>query len=347
MDYSICAYSLPHIMGYLKTKGGASCDKPLTPTELMDWAVSRSLKGIEIPLQSIVPTFDGAKVETGWKGDFRAETEQRNLRLIADYGAILDHNWEHLRDYITLAAANGVKIVRVILSHILCGDRREFLPQTFLEARKPHIERLKLALDHAASLGLCIAVENHQDVTCDELLMIWEQVGNHPAYGIIMDTGNPLAVGEDPVSFAQRAAHLIRHLHLKDYTIHFAPNGYRLVRCAAGDGCIDFPTILKIVAQNGHDIMPAIETAAQATRTIPILEETWWQTFDHAHANRLPVALQTLWRHGIAADVPYPSAWEREAETDEVCREEWDLVERSVTYFRNYDNALSPAPATV
>ncbi len=333
MNYSVCSYSLPHVMGYLKTKGGVSCGKPLTPVELMDWAVAHNLQGVEIPLTAVVPSFDGARVETGWQGDIRAEAETRNLRLIADYGAIMVHEWEHLRDYITLAAESGAKIVRVILSNLLCGDRRELLPQSFMEARKPHSERLKLALDHAEGLGLCVAVENHQDITCDELLGIWERVGQHPAYGIVMDTGNPLAVGEDPVGFAQRAGHLIRHLHLKDYTIHFAPNGYHLVRCAAGEGCVDFSAILKIVAQNGHDVMPALETAAQATRTIPILEATWWQTFDSLHAGYLPSALRVLWQHGIAADIPYSSAWEREAETEAVCAEEWDLLERSAAYF--------------
>lgn len=333
MNYSICSYSMPHVMGYLKTKSGTSCVKPLTPVELMDWAVLRNLKGVEIPLEPVVPSFGGETVTMEWEENLGQEAESRNLRLIADYGAILGNDWEHLRNYITLAAEQGAKIVRIILSNLLCGDRRELLPQTFLEARKPHIERLKLALDHAAELGLCIAVENHQDVTCDELLLIWKQVGNHPAYGIVMDTGNPLAVGEDPVSFTERAGHLIRHLHLKDYTIHFAPNGYRLVRCAAGDGCIDFAAILNIVAQNGHDVMPAIEIAAQATRTIPILEATWWHTFDAVHPKYLPAALRTLWKHGIAEDMPYSSAWEREAETEAVCKEEWEMVERSVAYF--------------
>ncbi len=51
-------------------------------------------------------------------------------------------------------------------------------------------------------------------------------------------------MGEDPVEAARASAPLIRHVHLKDYTIHFAPEGYRLVRCAAGDGVIDFPAIL-------------------------------------------------------------------------------------------------------
>ncbi len=333
MDFSVCSYSLPHVMGYLKTKGGVTCGKPLTPVELMDWAVAHQLKGIEIPLTSLVPSFDGAKVETHWQGDLHAEAEQRGLRLIADYGAILDHEWEHLRDYITLAAANGAKIVRVILSHLLCGDRREFFPNTFLNHSRPHRERLKLALAHAASLGLCIAVENHQDVTSAELVTMWHHLDTHPAFGVVLDTGNPLAVGEDPIGFTDRIKHLVRHVHLKDYTIHWAENGYRLVRCAAGDGCIDFPAILKIVAQNGHDVMPAIEVAAQATRTIPILEDDWWYSYDAYQMTFLPAALRILWQQGIPADVPYSSAWEREAETEAVCAEEWNILERSAAYF--------------
>lgn len=336
MKFSVCAYSLPHVMGYLKAADGNFCAAPLTPAELMDWAQENGLSGVEIPLESNAPVFDGQRAPVSNEAfDAKAEAERRNLRLIADYGSVVDKDWEHLRDYITLAAQNGAKIVRVLLSYLLCGDRRSLLPATFWEARQAHIERLKLACDHAQNLGVCIVVENHQDVTCDELIDIWERLDRHPAYGVLMDTGNPLAVGEDPVSFAQRAAHLIRHLHLKDYTIHFAPNGYHLVRCAAGDGCIDFPAILEIVAQNGHNVLPAIEIAAQATRTIPILEADWWHTFEPNHTQRLPGALQSLWKHGIAAEVPYSSAWERGESSVNVCAEEWRILDKSVAYFQS------------
>jgi 3-oxoisoapionate decarboxylase len=345
MNFAVCAYSLPHVMGYLKTADGNRCAKPLMPVELMNWAQARGLAGVEIPLEANAPVFDGQRAEVGKPFDAKAEAQLRKLRLIADYGSVVDRDWEHLRDYITLAAQNGAKTVRVLLSYLLCGDRRSLLPQSFWEARQEHIERLKLACDHAATLGVCIAVENHQDVTCDELLGIWERLDRHPAYGILMDTGNPLAVGESPISFVQRAGHLIRHLHLKDYTIHFAPNGYRLVRCAAGDGCVDFPSILKTVAENEHDVLPAIEIAAQATRTIPILEADWWQTFAPEQSQYLPGALQTLWAHGIGAETPYSSAWERGECSENVCAEEWALLEKSVAYFHALSQQ-SNAPMT-
>src|SRR5207253_10391365 len=107
------------------------------------------------------------------------------------------------------------------------------------------------------------------------LIRLAEMSGNSPAFGVTLDTGNPLSVGEEPVEAARRLAPLIRHVHLKDYTIHFAPEGYRLVRCAAGAGVIDFLEILRIVRESAHDVIPGIEIAAQHTRTIPLLEEGW------------------------------------------------------------------------
>ena len=38
-----------------------------------------------------------------------------------------------------------------------------------------------------------------------------------------------------------------RLLDLKDYTVHHAPEGFRLARCAAGDGVIDFPAISDVI----------------------------------------------------------------------------------------------------
>jgi hypothetical protein len=141
------------------------------------------------------------------------------------------------------------------------------------------------------------------------------------------------------VEFTQRIAHIIRHVHLKDYTIHFAPEGYRLVRCAAGDGVIDFPAILKRVRANGHEVLPAIEVAAQATRTVPLLEADWWTHYPTEQATRLPAALRVLWKQGRPQQEPYSSAWERGANSPSVCDEEWNIVRRSALYFQQGEKA--------
>src|SRR4029077_13114029 len=137
--------------------------------------------------------------------------------------------------------------------------------------------------------------------TTDDFTRLYEMSGMSPAFGVTLDTGNPLSVGEEPVEAARRLAPLIRHVHLKDYTIHFAPEGYRLVRCAAGAGVIDFPAILDIVSKNGHDVTPGVEIAAQATRTIPLLEAEWWSCYPRRDAHDLTGALKVLWEKGRPA----------------------------------------------
>ncbi len=89
-----------------------------------------------------------------------------------------------------------------------------------------------------------IAIENHQDLGSDELMAFAEEAG--PNVGIALDTGNPFAVAEDPVAFASRVAPRIRHVHLKDYVSQFTPEGFRLIRCAIGDGCVPLQEIADV-----------------------------------------------------------------------------------------------------
>lgn len=331
--YLLTAYGLPHCMGYLPTKSGEKHAAAMSAVDLMDLALSLGLCGVEIPLNAVVPSFDGANVQVAPVVDVAAELRRRNLRVVADYGALLDNEPSHLQDYLALAARTGANVVRVTLSHILCGDRRK-LAGGWPAHMDALVERLKQVLPFAEDLGVSISVENHQDATTEDLLSLAERTGNSRAFGITLDTGNPLSVGQDPVEAARRLAPIVRHVHLKDYTIHFAPEGYRLVRCAAGDGAIDFPAILAIVRANGNGVVPGIENAAQATRTIPLLDGGWWQEYPRRDARELIPALQVLWKHGRPADEPYSSAWERGEDSRTVAEEELDVVRRSAAYFR-------------
>jgi sugar phosphate isomerase/epimerase len=293
----------------------------------MDVAVEMGLAGVEMPLPhpSVIPA-----------DAFREALESRGLLFISDYMVLIQQDTATLCDYVERSAAAGAKVVRALLSTSLCGDRRPI--DGGWEGRLQAIAaRLREVLPLAEDLGVAIAMENHQDATTDDLLRLGEMV-HSPAYGVTLDTGNPLSVGQEPVEAARRLSPLIRHVHLKDYTVHFAPEGYRLVRCAAGTGCVDFPAILEIVRGNGHDVLPGIEIAAQPTRTIPILEPEWWACHDSREAGDFVKALGVVWRHGRAQDEPYSSAWERGEDSETVAAEEWAVLRESVEYFRCLSN---------
>ena len=334
LPFVLTAYGLPYTMGYIPLKDGSANPSPWTVSELVDHAAELGLAGIEVPLTSRVPSFEGRIVElAGAAEELGGLLRERGMRLVADYGVIVDNDADHVIDYLHTAKRLGAPVVRATLSNVLCGDRRT-CPDGWQARLNAVAARLREVLPVAEELGLAIAAENHQDATTDDLLRLADMVCNSPAFGITLDTGNPLAMAEDPVEAARRMAHLIRHVHLKDYTIHFAPEGYRLVRCAAGEGVIDFAAILTIVRANGHDVSPGIEIAAQATRTIPFLDRDWWSTYPRRDAVDLVGPLKILWSKGRPADESYSSAWERGTGHEEVLAEEWAVVKRSVEYFR-------------
>ncbi len=320
----LTAYSMPHAMGYLATQAGAPCREPFTESALIRLAADAGLAGVEIPLSLTDTASDDA---------LRALLAEHKMSVVIDCMSLLSLDTETFRSYLKRSAALGAKVVRAMISGLLCGDRRS-LAGGWDAHLAAVAARLREVLPIAADFGLCIAMENHQDATTDDLLRLHEMVGHSTAYGITLDTGNPLAVGEEPVEAARRMAPLIRHVHCKDYTIHFAPQGYRLARCAAGEGVIDFPAILDIVRNNEHSVVPGIEVAAQQTRTIPILDPSWWGCYSPRPATDLLGALQILWRKGRPQEELYSSAWERGEDSSAVCKEELALVERSIAYFK-------------
>ena len=323
LNMVLTAYGIPHVMGYLATQAGEKCAEPIGWLGLMDTAVQNGLAGVEVHLPK-----DPVERE-----EFTNALRDRDLKLVGDYAILVNGELEEIEDYMRAHALLGVKVLRAMISGVLCGDRRKLVGGWDAHLKRT-AARLRELLPLAQELGMCIAMENHQDATSDDLLNLWDMVDRNPAYGVTLDTGNPLAVGEDPVEFAQRVAPLLRHAHLKDYTIHFAPEGYRLVRCAAGDGVVDFPAILAILRNNGHDVLPGIEIAAQATRTIPLLEPDWWECHLPTQPSRLVPALRVLWAKGRPIDEPHSSAWERGDDSAAVCAEEWDILNRSIAYFR-------------
>jgi len=322
--FILTAYGMPHRMGYLATQDGKHHPAPLNNLQLMDAAVELGLNGVEFPLRQASPDALSA-----WADGLKS----RNLSIVTDYMIIVDGELEDFRQFLRDSAKLGAKVARAIMSNILCGDRRK-LAGGWDERLKAVASRLRELLPFAQDLGLSIALENHQDATTADFLYLYELTGQHCAFGVTLDTGNPLSVGEEPVEAARALAPLVRHVHLKDYTIHFAPEGYRLVRCAAGDGVIDFRSILDIVWKNGRDITPGVEIAAQPTRTIPILDPGWWACHKPRDARDLLGALKILWAKGRPMNEPYSSAWERGCDSEAVAKEEWELVRKSAAYFK-------------
>jgi hypothetical protein len=172
---------------------------------------------------------------------------------------------------------------------------------------------------------LILAIENHQDLGSEELVTIAEEAGEN--VGVVLDTGNPFAVGEDPVAFTRRAAPRIRHVHLKDYVAQFTGEGYRLLRCAIGDGCVPLKEMAAVLEQ---DMTASIEPGALEARHIRVFAPDWWQGYPAREACEFGTALGRLRHRRLADDADYRTPWERDAAGPELVAYEMDQIRRSV-----------------
>lgn len=129
--------------------------------------------------------------------------------------------------------------------------RHAFQPFIGLQERLP-LGTLERALRDAAKAysgtGLRYALENHQDYTSAELVAVLEAVGS-PDVGIFLDTGNSIALLEDPVDTASKLAPFTFGVHLKEYAVLPAPGGFNLLGVPLGEGIVDNAAILALLAR--------------------------------------------------------------------------------------------------
>jgi sugar phosphate isomerase/epimerase len=238
---------------------------------------------------------------------------------------------ETLRQAIRCASALGATLVRLHLTPVLEGARAAWGARwnEMVDHARATLERES---PRAADAGLVLAVENHQDLGSEELVAIAEGLGTH--VGVVLDTGNPFAVGEDPVEFTRRAARRIRHVHLKDYRAQFTDDGFRLVRCAIGDGCVPFREIATVLAPLASTLTASIELGALDARHIRLFEPEWWIGYPPRQAREFATALGRLSRNRIAADADGRTPWESLAPREAIIEYELGQMRQSIDNVR-------------
>lgn len=224
----------------------------------------------------------------------------------------------------------GATIIRFALTPILCGDRNA------AGAKWPDFVnnvRAKLAdyAPKAAAEGVTLVIENHQDFTSRELVDFCDEAGEN--VGIVYDTGNSFPVAEAPLDFTRVVAAKVRHVHLKDYNAQFTDEGFRLVRCAIGDGAVPFKELLAILAAHHQTIPAVLEPGALEARHVRLLTPDWWNGYPPKPAEALAACLAAARRNRLADDADFRTPWER---GEDAALEEYELamIRRSAANMR-------------
>ncbi len=227
------------------------------------------------------------------------------------------------------ARALDAKVIRHGLTNVLCGDRHALggkWKELVAEVRAALAERGPRAADE----GRVLAIENHQDFGSDELAEFCETTRG---VGVCLDTGNTFPVAEAPLDFVRRVAPHVRHVHLKDYRVQFTDEGYRLVRCAIGDGAAPIAAMLDILAARGQKLTAVLEPGALEARHVRFLRPEWWRFYPPKSAPALAACLAAARVNRLADDEDARTPWER-GEDAAIADYELKMIRRSAANMR-------------
>lgn len=259
-------------------------------------------------------------LEYGYVSDLRQKAESAGLYLELGTAGT---NPDHLQGMVRAAHVLGSPVVRTFV-----GKPRAAKPEAMsalLSATASEIAQVTPVCDR---YQIALALENHQDLTTEELLTLVELVDSEWV-GICFDTGNPLALLDDPLESAAAFAPLIRSVHLKDYQVSARSDGFVLIGCALGDGVVPLKEILDVLAARAPKPNLNIETYL-GKHVCPAMDEGYLARVPGASAAALGGVLRLVRDRGLPREPRLPS--EQGASEDEVLAAEDELVLRSVRW---------------
>jgi sugar phosphate isomerase/epimerase len=310
-------YGIAYSMGLTGVGTSRANPSPMTLEDYLRLAEGYGVGGVEI-YTPFLDSFDAMAL---------ARLKERLAGRIVVMSQPL---WSGISRSVACARALGAQIIRMHLTMVLCGDRAA--PECRWDETVSDVRRmLKEAAPLAAEYGLVLAIEDHQDFTSEELMELCESTAAN--VGICLDTGNALSVGEDPVDFARAVAPRVRHVHLKDYRAHFTDEGYRLVRCAIGDGAVPFKEVLKEL-ERAEVLAAAIEPGALTARHIRLFNEEWWEGYRPRSAVALARGLKAARVRRMGEDEEWRTPWELGGDPKAIVEYEMGQMNRSVENVR-------------
>jgi sugar phosphate isomerase/epimerase len=148
----------------------------------------------------------------------------------------------------------GAGVMRIV------GGNRRTRPVSFAQHKRRLGGMLRKLLPAAEDHGVVLALENHIDLTADEMVELVGTLGS-PWLGVCLDTGNNLRLHEDPVVVAAKLAPLARATHIKDIGVRRGdPREFAFwPSVPLGKGLVDLGRVLALLHEARYRGLLAIE----------------------------------------------------------------------------------------
>ena len=206
----------------------------------------------------------------------------------------VDAEWSAMRPHFELLHALQCEVmVFAEVSRCTHGDQLAPLSQ------RPHLpegqwarfgERLSALAQRMQGEGLRMAYHHHMGTVVQSAQDIDRMMSNtSDAVGLLLDTGHLTYAGGDPAQVAARYAARIVHVHCKDVRKNVLERSRNRdssflnavlegVFTVPGDGMVDYPRVLRPIAQSGYQGWLVVEAEQDPAVAIPhVYAKMGWQ----------------------------------------------------------------------
>ncbi|HZT33714.1 MAG TPA: TIM barrel protein [Bryobacteraceae bacterium] len=198
--------------------------------------------------------------------------------------------------------------------------------QEFVARSRESIERALPVLErHRIPMGL----ENHKDWTIEELAPLLRQHSS-PWLGACIDTGNNIALLDDPMEVVEQLAPFAVCTHLKDMGVEAYSDGFLLSEMPLGEGMLNLRRIVSIISSARPNVNFTLEMITREPLRVPCLTDKYWATFPQRGGLHLARTLRTVRAQQGRQALPRYAGLPRAAQL----RVEEDNVKESLNYAR-------------
>ena len=165
----------------------------------------------------------------------------------------------------------------VLRTAMLGGRRYETLDsaEAFEQFTRRSRQSLTLAEPVLKRHGVRLAIENHKDYRVLELLDLVKRIGSQYV-GVCVDTGNSIALLEEPMAVVEALAPWAVSVHLKDMAVKEYEEGFLLSEVPLGDGFLDLKAMVSTLRRAAPKARFSLEMITRDPLKIPCLTEKYW-----------------------------------------------------------------------
>ncbi|MBE7493599.1 MAG: TIM barrel protein [Verrucomicrobiaceae bacterium] len=268
--------------------------KPVDAVEFYRYARELGAEGVQSPLRGCEPkTIRDLVEQTGgyYEGELRLPKSAADL-------AAFEAEVRQTREA-------GATVARAVFTN---GRRYEAF--STLEAFQGFHEQCKRTLALIEPVlkkhRLRLAIENHKDHTTEELIGLMKSISSE-WIGVLVDTGNNLALLEEPQGVVAALAPYALSVHLKDMAVQASDDGFLLSEVPLGSGFLDLPRMVSVLRQANPGIVINLEMATRDPLRIPSRTDAYFTTLPGRKATHLEAAIRRVQEHPLKSPVPVVS----------------------------------------